>query len=314
LGAFVIGGTFFLVVALYFIGNKQNIFGSTFRISATFNNVNGLMKGNNVRFAGIDVGTVERVEIINDSAVNVVMLIEDNARQFMRKNVVASVGTDGLMGNKLVNISSVKEPAPGIAEGDVIRTLKPIETDEMVRTLNRTNEDVAVITSNLRTITEKVKSPNTLWSLLMDTLVAKNVKQAVVNIKVMSANTVMLTGDLNAIVKEVRSGKGMLGTLITDQTMPDQMKHTLVKIESISDSMARVTGDLKYISGLIRSGNGLAGTLLMDTSLVHDLSKSMQNLQEGSGRFSENMEAVKRSWPFRKYYRRQEKLKGKGKI
>ena len=106
LGIFVLAGTAFLIVALYFIGNKQNLFGSTFKISAQFNNVNGLMIGNNVRFSGIDVGTVESVEIINDSMVNVVMIIEKDVQKFIRKNAVASVGTDGLMGNKLVNINS----------------------------------------------------------------------------------------------------------------------------------------------------------------------------------------------------------------
>lgn len=78
LGIFVISGTAFLIIALYLIGNKQNLFGSTFSVSARFYNVNGLMKGNNVRYAGIDVGTVESIEILNDTSVNVVMVLEKN--------------------------------------------------------------------------------------------------------------------------------------------------------------------------------------------------------------------------------------------
>src|SRR3989337_310265 len=101
LGIFVLAGTAFLIMLLYFIGSKQNLFGSTFRISAQFYSVNGLMPGNNVRFAGIDVGTVERVEIISDSTVSVTMLIEEKVRHYIKKNAVAIVGTDGLMGNKL---------------------------------------------------------------------------------------------------------------------------------------------------------------------------------------------------------------------
>src|SRR5689334_12869651 len=98
LGIFVLAGTVFIIVMLYLIGSKQNLFGSTFRISAQFYTVNGLMEGNNVRFAGIDVGTVEKVEIISDSTVNVVMLIEEKIRPYIKKNAIASVGTDGLMG------------------------------------------------------------------------------------------------------------------------------------------------------------------------------------------------------------------------
>src|SRR5690348_15105543 len=105
-GLFVSIGTVLLIVALYLIGDKQNLFGSTFRISAKFYNVNGLMVGNNVRFAGIDIGTVEEIEIINDSSVNVIMVLEERVQPYIKKNAIASIGTDGLMGNKLVNINS----------------------------------------------------------------------------------------------------------------------------------------------------------------------------------------------------------------
>ena len=86
LGVFTLAGTVFLISALYFVGNKQNLFGSTFSINARFHNVNGLMRGNNVRFGGIDVGTVESVEIINDTSVNVVMNIETDVQPYIKKN------------------------------------------------------------------------------------------------------------------------------------------------------------------------------------------------------------------------------------
>ena len=91
------------------MGSKQNLFGSTFSISANFYNVNGLMQGNNVRYAGIDVGTVESITIINDTSVKVVMVIEKKIQPYIKKNALASIGTDGLMGNKLVNINSIKD-------------------------------------------------------------------------------------------------------------------------------------------------------------------------------------------------------------
>lgn len=105
-GLFVMIGTAFLIFALYLIGAKQNLFGSTFRLKAQFKNVNGLMAGNNVRFTGIDVGTVESVDILNDTTVNVTMVIEDKVQEFIKKNATAAVGTDGLMGNKLININA----------------------------------------------------------------------------------------------------------------------------------------------------------------------------------------------------------------
>jgi len=155
----VLAGLAFLVIAMYVIGNNQNLFGSTFKISADFNNVNGLMEGNNVRLVGVNVGTVTQVEIINDSTVKVDMVIEDKYQNFIKKNALISVGTDGLMGNKLVNISPSDKPSAIVEEGDVLATIKSIETDEIFKTLGQTNDDIAEIASNLKVFSEKMNDP-----------------------------------------------------------------------------------------------------------------------------------------------------------
>jgi phospholipid/cholesterol/gamma-HCH transport system substrate-binding protein len=307
LGIFVISGTTLLIAALYLIGNKQNLFGSTFSISAEFYNVNGLMKGNNVRFSGIDVGTVESVKIINDSSVRVVMVIEKNIQTYIKKNALASLGTDGLMGNKLVNINSVKQPAEYVEEGDVLKTLKPLEMDEMVRTLNVTNENIKVISSNLRNITDKINSKNSLWNLLMDTVVAENVKTAVVNLRLTSNNAVLITGNIKGLSENLKQGKGSIGALITDTTLAYRINQTVVKLERLSDTAAIISGDLSVLVKRLKMGKGSMGVLLNDTTLVHDLNKSIRSIDKGATSFDENMEALKYSWPFKKYFRKKGK-------
>lgn len=307
LGIFIIAGTALLVTALYLIGNKQNLFGSTFRVSAQFHDVNGLMKGNNVRFGGIDVGTVESVEIITDTSVNVVMVIEDDIQQFIKKNALASVGTDGLMGNKLVNIISVKEEAEMVADGDVLKTLKPLEMDEMMRTLNVTNENIKVISGNLRSITDKINNKNSLWSVLMDTVVAENVKSAIVNIKLMSNQGVAITGNLSGITADIKNGKGTIGALITDTTLSSRVNQTIVKLQMFSDTAAIITGDISELVKNLKQGKGSMGVLLNDTTLVHNLNQSVKSIESAAGNFDQNMEALKYSWPFKKYYRKQKK-------
>lgn len=309
LGIFVLAGTLFLIIAMYFIGAKQSLFTSTFRISANFHNVDGLMPGNNVRFAGIDVGTVEKVEILSDSTVKVTLLIEEDSRSFILNNALASIGTDGLMGNKLVNINSAHKPGKPIQEGDVLESIHPIETDEMLRTLNRTNEDVSTIARNLRIITERVNNSNTLWSLLTDTTVAENVKNAIISIRITGERSAMITGDLSNIVKSVKEGKGSLGALIMDSALSHKLNQTIVKIRLVSDTMAYISGDLKYVSGKIRNGEGAVGTILMDTTFAGNLNQTMINLRKSSKSLDENMEALKGSILLKKYFRKQEKKK-----
>jgi len=307
LGLFVLLGTLFLIYGLYMIGSNRNLFGATFRINAIFHNVNGLMKGNNVRFAGIDVGTVESVKIINDSSVKVVMVIETDVQKYIRKNALAGIGTDGLMGNKLVNINPSMEAASGVKQDDTLKAMKPIETDEMLRTLNRTNDNIAVITDNLKIMTTKFNSRNTLWSLLMDTVVADNVKQAIVNIKVTGSHSADLTGDLRNIVDGIKNGKGSFGALLTDTALSNHVRQTVVKIKIITDNTAKISGDLRNIIGRTDSGKGTIGRLLLDTTFVPNLDKSMSNLKTGTQGVNEIIEGLKHSWPLRSYFRKQEK-------
>lgn len=311
LGAFVLVGTVFLIAALYLVGNNHNLFGNTFRISAEFYNVNGLMPGNNVRFSGIDVGTVESVEIASDSSVLVTMVIEQDIKKYIRKNAIASIGTDGLMGNKLININSSDEEADLIEEGDKLATTRPIDQDEMIRTLNATNENMEVITSNLRTITDRINSKNSLWSLLMDTVVAENVKASIVNIRIASNQSAVLTGNLTNITNDIRNGKGTLGALITDTTISGNLKQVIVKFENINDSVAVISGNVAEIVNGIQNGNGSIGVLLNDTTLVHNLNQGITNINTGSVLLNEDLEALRHSWPFRRYFRKQGKLSSK---
>ena len=306
-GAFILVGTVLLIFSLYLIGAKQNLFGSTFELKSQFKNVNGLMPGNNVRFTGIDVGTVKSVEIINDSTVDVTMIIEDKVQAFIKKNATAMVGTDGLMGNKLINISSSNEAAESVEDGDFLVSKSPLRTDDMMRTLNITNENVKDITIDLKNIVHRLNSPNTLWSILMDTIVADNVKQAIVNIKVTGERTAIITGDLSRIVKHIKDGKGTIGALIADTSFAVKLNQSIVNIKLITDSLALVTGDMHYITSKVKKGEGGIGTVLMDTTFVNNLNESMKNIKSGTKNFDEDMEALKHNILLRNYFKKKEK-------
>ena len=309
LGIFVLVGTIFLIVSMYFIGAKQSLFASTIKVSALFHAVDGLMPGNNVRFAGIDVGTVEKVEIQSDSSVLVTMLIEEKSVNYIYKNAIASIGSDGLMGNKLVNISSAHIKSASVQDGDVLVSIQPLETELMMRTLGQTNEDVSTIARNLRIISDRINNSNTLWTLLMDPSISDNLKSAIVSIRKTSDRSAVITGDLSEIMASVKSGKGTLGALITDTIMSNQLKQTIVKIHYISDTMAQISGDLKFVTAQVRKGEGAIGALFMDTLFAEDLKQSMLNVKRGSKGLNENLEAIKSSFLLKKYFRKQEKKK-----
>lgn len=308
LGIFVLSATTFLVLGLYYIGSKSNIFHSTIMVSANFNNVGGLLPGNNVRFNGINVGTVSEVYAITDSTIKVEFTVDKELTKYISKKSIASIGTDGLLGNKLINI------APGgtgllqpLQEGEVLKSLNPLEMENTLRTLTETNNNLKDITDDLKQVTGKINSNNSLWHLLGDSALAENVRNAVVRFKLTSDNSAMITGDLSNLVKDVKNGKGTLGALITDTSFSHNLNQTIVNIKSLSDSVALISGDFKSISEKLKNGKSGIGTLLNDTTFVPNLNQSLISIKEGAGNFNDNMEALKHTWPFKKYYRQQKK-------
>lgn len=184
LGAFVFIGIGVLICGIYFIGETKKLFSSTFRISAMFKNVNGLQVGNNVRFAGINVGAVDAIEIITDTTVRVDMIVDAATQKFIKKDATATIGSDGLMGSKIMNISPGTMANQEIENNDMIAAAVPINMDEMLFKLKTATDNAALIMDNLATITGNIRAGNgTIGKLFMDTAFAENLDRTIVNVK-----------------------------------------------------------------------------------------------------------------------------------
>src|SRR5512133_577022 len=94
LGLFVVGGLALFVLAIFIIGKQKNLFNPVFKLTTAFYNVSGLQVGNNIRFSGINVGTVNNISILNDSTVMVEMLIKKNVRQFIKSDCMVAIGSE----------------------------------------------------------------------------------------------------------------------------------------------------------------------------------------------------------------------------
>lgn len=183
LGLFVTIGLVLFIAGLYFVGQRKQLFNSSFRVTAIFNNISGLQVGNNVRFSGITVGIVENIEQISDTSVRVDMLIDHGTKKFIKKDARAIIGSDGLMGNKIVQIVPGTTGQKEIEDNDVIKSDVPIDMDDIMEKLQVTTENAATITSNLAEITTSLKDGNgTIGMLLMDTTFAQTLQATLNNI------------------------------------------------------------------------------------------------------------------------------------
>jgi phospholipid/cholesterol/gamma-HCH transport system substrate-binding protein len=184
LGIFVTVGVLLFIFAIYWLGSQQNLFGSTFRISAVFNSVSGLQPGNNVRFSGINVGTVDRIEIISDTTVRVDLIIEEDVRKFIKKDALAGVGSEGLMGNRVINIVPGNPSSPIIEENDYLSSIPPLDMDQIMYNFQTTSQNAAIITNDIAEIVHRINNgEGTLGALLNDSSIAMNLNQTLVNMK-----------------------------------------------------------------------------------------------------------------------------------
>lgn len=184
LGVFVTITIALFIAGIYFIGERQQLFNTTFHISAVFKDINGLQVGNNVRFSGINVGIVDDIRQISDTTVRVSMMINDETRQFMKKDAKALIGSDGLMGNKIVTIVPGSGKREGIADNDVIATTQAVSIDDILVKIKATSDNAESITGNLADIMQSIKDgKGAIGKFLMDTSFAEDLGQTVVNIK-----------------------------------------------------------------------------------------------------------------------------------
>lgn len=184
LGAFILIGLSILFAAIFFVGQARQLFSKTFSITAQFKDVNGLQAGNNVRFGGMHVGSISGIEMLSDTSILVSMDIESSSQKFISKDAKAIIGSDGLMGNKLLIISPGKGTQGPIADKDQIASIHAISMDDIMEKLYVTTENANLITTDLATISESIRSgKGTIGKLFMDDDFANNLDKTLINVK-----------------------------------------------------------------------------------------------------------------------------------
>ncbi|MBA3827526.1 MAG: MCE family protein [Taibaiella sp.] len=190
IGVFTIAGLLVLAAGVFLIGKKKNMFSDTFTIFGTFRNVGGLQIGNNIRFLGINIGTIESIKIINDTMARVNMRLQSSVKKYIETSDVATIGSDGLMGDKLININaSGEEGGELMKNGGRIATEDPIEMDKIMKKLNGVVENASDLTGSLAGIFSNINNgKGSIGRLIKSDALAKNLENTV-----SSANQTMKT-------------------------------------------------------------------------------------------------------------------------
>lgn len=184
LGLFIAGGLIIFIVTVFIIGRQKNLFVPVYKLTTTFYNVSGLQVGNNIRFSGINVGTVDNIKIINDSTVQVDMLIQKYVQKFIKTDCEAAIGSAGLIGDRILIITQGSSNAPLAKDGQQIASKEPVEPDAIMSSLQVTADNAAIVSLQLAEIMTKVNSGSgTLGRFIQDSTIAENINQTIMNLR-----------------------------------------------------------------------------------------------------------------------------------
>ncbi len=225
LGMFTIVGLSLLFITIYFIGKNKNMFGSTFGLTTQFRNVSGLKVGNNVRFSGINIGTVDRIEFLSDSSVSVHLIIKEEVQKFLKTNAIASIGSDGLMGDKVLTISPGNSSNEIIKNNATIASAKAIEMEDIMKSVKMSVDNAVVITDELAKFTVNINNKEGVLSkLITDKTFANALTKTLTNLESSSQ-------EFSVFTKKMNSSKGVLSKLVTDEKLGNSVDSTIIDLK-----------------------------------------------------------------------------------
>jgi len=187
LGAFIVVTLAILVVGVFIIGSKQYLFSSTYQLKAKFDNVAGLDAGGDVRVGGVHSGTVRNIVLPRKPGekVTVVMDLGRSTHEIIKQDSVASIETEGLLGNQYMAISFGSSGTADVQDGDIIASKTPLEMSDLLRKTSdilnssqRAIQNATRATANLDSISAKIdRGQGTAGALVNDKQLYNNLEQ-----------------------------------------------------------------------------------------------------------------------------------------
>ena len=307
-GIFVLLGLVIFVVGVFTLASHQKRLMQSIQLRAVFDDVAGMRKGNNVWFSGVKIGNVKEIRFYGDSQVEVIMDIQADVQQFIREDAKARISSESLIGNKIIEIFGGSAQASPVEDGDQLTAVNPMNTDDMMATLQENNKNLVTITNNFKKLsTDLVQGKGTAGALLTDSTIANNFRNIVASLQQTSANTIQASRALNRFTSTLNNSNGLVHQMLTDTAVFNRLQASVNQLQNATTAATEITNNLQQASQKLNNSSNAVGVLLNDQEFANNLRNTMQNLETSTQKFDENMEALQSNILFRGYFRRQEK-------
>lgn len=311
-GIFVLIGIIIFIASVLTMGGQQKKFVRSIKLNAVFDDIGGLQTGNNVWFSGVKIGTVRKINFYGESQVEIVMSVEEKVKDYIRKDSKATIGSDGLIGNKIIVLYGGTTQAPAVEDGDRLTAEMPLDTDKMMETLQENNKNLVTITENLKVLTTKIaEGKGIVGAVMTDSVIAENFKNTLSNLEAASAKSNKMMGDLGQLSSSMNQKGTLLYDIANDRETFANLKATVGELQATAENTKVLTDNLNKVSEKLDDQNNTVGMLLNDPEFAQNLKSTMVNVDSSALNLNRGLEALEYTWPFRKGFKKKAKADAK---
>ncbi len=294
-GAFVLVGLLLFATALFLIGNRRMLFMKRFVVYAQFAKITGLQAGAPVRVAGMDAGEVEEIVVPPNPSTpfRVRLRVREDLHQLVRTDSVATIQTDGIVGNRFVQVDTGSAQAPQAPEGSTIQSKEPFGMAELLE------EASGAIKSVEKTILDvKTDLEITLGNLADLAGQARDVVADVGDdVKAITTHGRAITDDLQVVMRNVREGRGTVGQLVNNDELYKKIDAIAGEAKVTAQRVRETVEEARKAIDKVNDKKGGAG------EVIADLRQTVGLAREAMTDLAENSESLKRSFFFRGMFR-----------
>jgi phospholipid/cholesterol/gamma-HCH transport system substrate-binding protein len=298
------------VLGVFTLGGQQKSFQKNIHVSAVFDDVSGLKKGNDVWFSGVKIGTISTIRFIGTSQVDVLMKIDENTQQYIHRNAGVRISSDGLIGNKIIVIDGGSPRAPQIQDGDVLQTEKITSTDEIMKTLQQNNQNLLAITTDFKLLSHKIlQGKGTVGALMADSTMGTQLRNSMRNLQTATESAANLAAQLNNFSRKMNTKGGLADKLFTDTVTFNKLKAVTAQLQQAANNTNTFTSNLNKASNKLNATDNTLGELLNDPKGAEQIKSTLSNLQKSSATLNQDLLALQNNFLLKGFFKKQAKAK-----
>jgi len=307
-GAFILIGLAIFIVGIFTLGGQKKTFTKSISLNIVFDDIQGLKTGNNVWFSGVKIGTIKKIQFYGTSQVEVIINIDEEAHKYIHKDATASIGSDGLIGNKIIVLTGGSVKLPFIEDGDKLQVSTTLSTDEIMKTFQVNNKNLVDITNDFKTLAKNlVEGKGAAGALLADEKIANNFKAIVENLKNTTVTANKMSRELDEFSVKLNTKGGLADKFLTDTAVFAQLQRSVNEFQKTAKSAAVMTENLNAASAKLNQKDNAVGLLLNDAGTANQVKSIMTNLETSSKKLDENLEALQSNFLLRGFFKKKAK-------